>query len=71
MKTAVILKKGKNCHRDMYGVMGNSHKIGTAPMKVTRADGSSFVVMPEDIRKDGTLRKSAVCRLAAKSIAAA
>nr|DAR48007.1 MAG TPA: hypothetical protein [Caudoviricetes sp.] len=51
--------------------MGNSHKIGMAPMKVTRADGSSFVVMPEDIRKDGTLRKSAVCRLAAKSIAAA
>ena len=71
MTCGVILKKGKNCHRDMWGVMGNSHGIGTAPMKVTQADGSSFVVMPEDIRKDGTLRKSAVCRLAAKSIAAA
>lgn len=71
MTCGVILKKGKNCHRDMYDVMGNSHKIGMAPMKVTRADGSSFVVMPEDIRKDGTLRKSAVSRLAAKSVAAA
>lgn len=71
MKCAVVLKKGKNCHKDLYDVMGNSHKIGMAPMKVTRADGSSFVVMPEDIRKDGTLTQKAVRRLAAKSVAAA
>ena len=71
MTCGVVLKKGKNCHKDLWGVMGNSQNVGIAPMKVTRADGSSFIVMPEDIRKDGTLRKSAVGRLATKSVAAA
>lgn len=56
------MKRGRGCHTDLSGVMGNSQDIGYHPMTVIFGD-CRFEVPVECFKADGTLKKSAVRRL--------